>query len=346
MGTRRNAWLLFAVLVGACGDEAPPPPERLSSPLASVDESRIRASIADDDIELAVPLRLVRSSGALEGRLRIEVVDVRGDEPRVLGTGSVAVSQTAVESTHRVRIDGAGDGLVRAETAPVVVHWRFEIDGDDLFGRRSLFAALGNLEVQLRGPTELPADGTSPFRVIVRDPRTQATLEGAHVVAMLSRPGETSDDPAIETPLFEGDTDARGELLEPITLPDGIDAGDVRVTVTHDDATVWTTRAVRRRTDGRLYLGTDKTLYKPGQDIHLRLLALDGADRTPVADRAVVFEGRDGRGNKVFRRRARTDAFGVAATVLPTDHRVNEGEWRITAEVEGRTAEVRVPVRR
>ncbi|MCC7540320.1 MAG: hypothetical protein IT379_29150, partial [Deltaproteobacteria bacterium] len=42
----------------------------------------------------------------------------------------------------------------------------------------------------------------------------------------------------------------------------------------------------------------------------------------------------------------RTDAFGVAATVLPTDHRVNEGEWRITAEVEGRTAEVRVPVRR
>ena len=119
-------------------------------------------------------------------------------------------------------------------------------------------------------------------------------------------------------------------------LPAGVDAGTLKVTVSHDDVQVWTTRGVARRGDDALYLGTDKTIYQPGQDVHLRLLALTGPDRLPVADADVIFEARDGRGNKVFRRSGRTDSFGVAAVVVPTDTRVNEGDWRFSADVGGR----------
>lgn len=331
--------VLLPVLSLACtGSDSSRPPERLANDLARVDEAGIRAALVEDGVEVLVPVHRLRS-GDLTGRIRIELVDVSAGEPASVASGTVDVDQSVTDELHRVVLQGAGHDLERADTAAMIVDWNLDLSKDDLYGHRSLYGALGNLDVQLRGPSELPDSGGSPLRVVVRDPRTEAAVADAEVVATLTT--ETA-----ESELFQGRTDEHGELLETIALPEGVEAGEIRVTVRHDDAQVWTTRSVTRRQDGQLYLGTDKTIYKPGQTVHLRLLALGGTDRRPLADREVVFEAKDGKGNKVFRRRGRTDSFGVASTTVPTDVRVNEGDWTLSAEVDGRRTELAVPVQR
>jgi len=333
-----SAGLLVALSACSSGGSTMPP-ERHRNAVAAVDEAGIHAALVDGAVELLVPVERLRSTGNLMGRLRIDLLDVAAGEPAVLASASVDVTQSVGTELHRVVLAGAGRDLERPDTAAIVIDWKLDLSRDDLYGHRSLYGALGNLDVQLRGPSELPDVGSSPLRVIVRDPRDGAAVQGAEVVATLTT--ETA-----ETELFRGQTDAQGELTESVTLPEGVDGGALRVTVTHDDAQVWASRTITRRQDGQMYLGTDKTLYKPGQDMHLRVLALDGVDRRPLADREVVFEAKDGKGNKVFRRRSRTDAFGVAATVVPTDVRVNEGDWELSAEIDGRRTELAIPVQR
>ncbi|MEM9188766.1 MAG: MG2 domain-containing protein, partial [Myxococcota bacterium] len=324
-----------------CGNDEPPP-ERFLSELAQVNESNLRAALVGNDIEILLPLER-RSGGVLQADLIIELMDGAADEPTVLVSETVSVQQDSLLEEHRVVLPGAGEGVERIETALQLINWRVRLDGDDLYGRRSLYAALGSLEVQLRGPTEIGEGGTSPLRVIVRQPETSEPVTGASVTAVLV---EGSGDDEVVHPLFEGATDARGELLRQIGLPAGVASGTVRVTVADDRAQVWANHNLQLRRDDRLYLSTDKTIYKPGQEIQLRLLALAGADRMPVANQEVVFEAKDGRGNKVFRRRTNTDEFGVASIAVPTDVRVNEGEWRFSAEVDGRRTELAIPVER
>lgn len=324
-------------LSGCTGSSTTAPPERHRNAIAEVDEAAIQAALVDDGVELLVPVHRLRSSGNLMGHLTIALVDVAAGEPALLASGTVEVSQSVGTELHRVVLAGVGHDLERTEAASMVIDWSLDLSRDDLYGHRSLYGALGNLDVRLRGPSELPAVGGSPLRVVVRDPRTNTAVNDAAVVATL-----LTD--TVETELFAGHTDARGELVEDVVLPDGVDAGSIRVTVSHDDAQVWTTRSVTRRLDGQAYLGTDKTIYKPGQNIHLRMLALGTTDRLPVVDHEVVFEAEDAKGNKVFRRRSRTDAFGVASTIVPTDTRVNEGDWTLSATIDGRRSVLTIPV--
>jgi hypothetical protein len=344
LDTRRT--VMLALLVAGCGGaRETTPAERATNSLATVDERLIRASIMDDDLAVDIPVDgLVGTPWS--GRLAVQLANVATGEVVVVGHATVAFTQAEAVVWHRVVFRGAARGLERVAAGPMILNWRLRADeDDDLYGHRSLYSALGNLDVQLRGPTELAATGTSPMRVVVRDPSTRAPLEGVDVVAVLETAPATEGGPPVAHPLFSGRTDAHGELASAVALPDGTTGGTLRVTVSQDGVQVWTTRTVTRRTDDQLYLGSDKTMYQPGQNVHLRLLALAGPDRLAVADTEVVFEARDARGNKVFRQSTRTDAFGVAATIVPTDTRVNEGDWKFSAQLAGRQTQLQLPVR-
>jgi len=334
--------LLLSVVAG-CSADTTDPAELHRNGLGAVEESAIRAAIVGEDIEIQVPLERLRS-GTLSGSLEIALLEVGGGEPVEVGSTNARFAQTDRTEEHRVVVAGAGAGLERVDAATLVIGWRVRLSGGDLYGNRSLYASLGSLDVQLRGPSELAPGARSPLRVIVRDPESSTVITGAEVRAVLEV--DMGEEATERHELFRGLTDARGEVLEQIALPEGVDAGTIRVTVTHDGAQIWATHALETHVDNQVYLSTDKTIYKPGQDVHLRFLALEGPDRTPVASRAVSFEARDAEGNKVFRRSADTDTFGVASIIVPTDTRVNEGVWTFTAEIDGRRSEVQLPVER
>ncbi|MBW2461128.1 MAG: hypothetical protein JRH11_05745, partial [Deltaproteobacteria bacterium] len=332
--------------LAGCGGDTRDPVERHSNSLGQVDESDIRASIVGDDVEILMPLERLGEAG-LDGRVFIRLFEIGTGELEVVGTGFAEFAQNEDVAHHRVIVPGAGTGLERLDAATLVIGWRVGFTAGDLYGQRSLYAALGSLDVQLRGPTELAPGATSPLRVLVRDPDTSEAVVGADVQAVLVVPSDGSEgsEPQLHD-IFSGQTDARGELLAQIALPPGVAGGTLRVSVTAGRAQFWTTHSLVTHQDSQLYLSSDKTIYKPGQNIELRVLALEGADRLPVANTEVTFEARDGESNKVFRRTSTTDSYGVASMTVPTDTQVNESTWRFRAEIDGRNTELNIPVER
>ncbi|NOY93955.1 MAG: hypothetical protein GXP55_22455, partial [Deltaproteobacteria bacterium] len=338
---RTSALIVGLSLVAGCG-QSRPPVELLRSDWAAVQESDIRASIVGDDLELLIPVERVGEDD-IEGVLRVTVYDAAGREFVQLGGGETSLNQSTELETYRVVVSGLGAGLARVDTATMVLGWSVETSSGRLYGKRSLYQSLGRLDVWVNGPTELSPGAESPLRVLVHNPDTGAAVAGVDVVAELLYSVDTEER---STELFRGTTDERGDLMRQIRLPEGVSAGRIRVTVSDGTTQVWTTHAVSTREDNQLYLSSDKTIYKPGQSVLLRLLAVSGPDRLPVADTEASFEARDGEGNKVFRRSARTDAYGVAAVSVPTDVRVNEGTWKFSAEIDGRSTQLELPVER
>ncbi len=335
--------LALPLALVACGDGAPgrvdrSGPEVLQNASGALREADIRATLDGATVELAFPIQKLER-GTLKGTLDVRLVDAGAETPVELASGQLALSQIGELQTHRLVLSGLPADLERARTAALVVDWAAALPDGSLRGKRSLYAALGRLEVQVRGATEVPAEGEAPLRVIARDPETLAPAVGAEVVARLEHDGG-------EAELGRGQTDARGELATRIRLPAGIESGTLRVLVRHDGAEAWARASLRAVRDQALFLSSDKTIYKPGQQVELRLLALARGTKAPLADTAVVFEALDAKGNKVWKRRTTTDAFGVAAAAAPIDARVNEGDWTFRAIVGEENTQKKIPVQR
>lgn len=97
--------------------------------------------------------------------------------------------------------------------------------------------------------------------------------------------------------------------------------------------------------DGTLILvETDKPIYKPGQTIHIRVLALDPTLR-PATGEAVV-EVMDAKGIKVFKKTTSIDEFGMATLELPLSTEPNLGVWKVRAETGNHSGQVDVRVER
>ncbi|HEX6201204.1 MAG TPA: MG2 domain-containing protein, partial [Thermoanaerobaculia bacterium] len=80
-------------------------------------------------------------------------------------------------------------------------------------------------------------------------------------------------------------------------------------------------------------LSTDKTIYRPGQELRMRAL-WQRAPEGVLAGAAVTFEVRDPRGGLVFSRRAETSEAGIASADWSIPEHVGEGSYRITAAAE------------
>jgi len=78
-----------------------------------------------------------------------------------------------------------------------------------------------------------------------------------------------------------------------------------------------------------LFLETDKPIYKPGQTIEMRVVALNGELR-PVQAEATV-EIQDAKGIKIFKKIVTTDEYGMAVTELPLSTEPNLGVWKLSA---------------
>ncbi len=100
---------------------------------------------------------------------------------------------------------------------------------------------------------------------------------------------------------------------------------------------------VKVQDGGVLFVETDKPIYRPGQTVHIRLLALDG-DLKPLAGRSATVEVQDAKGIKVFKQVVASDDFGMAKTDLPLSTEPNLGVWKLTTTSGAQKNEVDVRV--
>jgi CD109 antigen len=119
----------------------------------------------------------------------------------------------------------------------------------------------------------------------------------------------------------------RGKDMLSLRVPADIASGQYTLEVA--SGTFKDTTGITVKDNFLILLETDKPLYKPSQEIHLRILTLN-AELKPLC-RTVIVEIRDAKGLKVYRKEILTDEFGFGTIAFPLSHEPNLGTWKITA---------------
>ena len=104
------------------------------------------------------------------------------------------------------------------------------------------------------------------------------------------------------------------------------------------------TAAIRVEDGTVLFVETDKPVYKPGQDVHIRVLRLD-PELKPMPG-GVTVEIQDAKGIKVYQAEAATGDFGMASLTMPLSTEPNLGVWKLTAHSGEQMAQTDVRVER
>lgn len=184
-------------------------------------------------------------------------------------------------------------------------------------------------ETYIYGQNEFAAGSAGALRVMVK--RAVSLSEslptaGADVAVRLCA---AEGEPRV---LYEGKTGEMGEARVQFRMPE-LEEGSYTLEVVtasrYGEETVREEIQVSRRQ--KILLVTDKPIYQPGQDIHLRALALQRASLQPMAGEQLLFEVEDSKSNKVFKRRVPTGDYGVAHAVFTLADEVNTGAYRIRA---------------
>ncbi len=103
--------------------------------------------------------------------------------------------------------------------------------------------------------------------------------------------------------------------------------------------------APMRMIDGAVvFVETDKPIYKPGQDLRVRVLRLD-AELKPLPGEVTV-EITVAKGIKVFKKQTISDDYGMASLTMPLSTEPNLGVWKVTARYGEQTAQVDARVER
>jgi CD109 antigen len=91
-----------------------------------------------------------------------------------------------------------------------------------------------------------------------------------------------------------------------------------------------------------VFLETDKPIYKPGQTVHIRAIALD-TRLIPVSEQVTV-EVQDAKGIKIYKKNLQTDEYGMATADLPLSSEPNLGTWKISGVTGKRRAQLDIRI--
>ncbi len=183
-------------------------------------------------------------------------------------------------------------------------------------------------ETLVLGQDRLAPGSRAAVRVIVRAAGTAKPIEGAEVAVRLGRP------PGEASLVYSGRTDKAGTADVAFTVPADLEG---RASLIVETASAGGQDRVERpitiAREAKLLLGSDKPAYRPGQTIHLRVLALDAVTFHALADQEITFTIVDAAGRELERSAATTSAFGIAVLdfALPTD--AIHGQYTLRAQL-------------
>ncbi|MBN2002392.1 MAG: zf-HC2 domain-containing protein [Anaerolineae bacterium] len=190
------------------------------------------------------------------------------------------------------------------------------------------------------------APGTkAALRVVVRSAETAMPLAGAEVLVTLAQASGVTER------VYTGTTDRQGTADVAFTVPETL-SGTVDLVVetravTTPDETVPTGRVVRPITIARaykIYLGSDKPVYRPGQTIHLRAIVLDANTLRPVNGSEVAFVVLNPDGRSISLHQRELSDYGVAAADVVLADDVPAGIYTLRAMLGDTTTERTITV--
>jgi 5-hydroxyisourate hydrolase-like protein (transthyretin family) len=286
------------------------------------------------DTKLVVALTLPNAAGQeLTGALQVELVGAGGI---ILAKAQQAVSQKTRLASYHFELPAAkakaGDLTLRCQ-----------------FGKRQFETPLAKVllargqETSLITGKEFFAGSSAPFRCDVHGVRSvtkDVPLAGANVTIRLIAKDKAHV-------LYEGQTPADGRIEDDIHIP-ALPTGQYTLEVVTKSGLgeEKLQQAVQIKADAKILLISDKPVYQPGQEMHLRALVLRPMDLKPIENADLLFEVEDGKGNKVFKKAVQTTTFGVASCDFQLADEVNQGDYHLRAIVNDIRAEKTVNVKR
>ncbi|MBN2589931.1 MAG: hypothetical protein JXA96_08705 [Sedimentisphaerales bacterium] len=217
---------------------------------------------------------------------------------------------------------------------------RYRYDTNQEFRQRSLLFVGEVLETIVLGQREFVSGTTPVIRIIVKDKASGGLIDNADVSIELTQDGNVLSK-------YSGKTNENGEVAARLTMPEMvIKNARLKVVVKTASAEDTVEEIIQVRSALRTLLTTDKPLYQPGQTIHIRALTLSQPDMTPLSDSDVLFEVEDAKGNKVFKKSAKTDKYGISFVDFVLATELNMGTYKIRSIAAGMTEEKTVTVER
>src|SRR3984885_4205831 len=273
-------------------------------------------------LRLVIPYRAAQAGA---GRLIVEILD---PENHVIGRTEKTVE--LVKGASRFRAEMKLDKTVPLDE--LVWHRvRYEFHYDDtkvetLEGVESISNILRLPVLRVLGQRSYLVGSRAAVRLIVSDSKGDVIPGRGAVRIALEADGKE------QRTLFTGRLNHRGTTEAQFQFPDSA-TGNCNLHYTVDTllGTTEYTQAIRLQDKVGILLTTDKTIYQPGQMIHVRALALNRADHRAVGNRNLLLEVEDSHGNKVFKKGTSTDEFGIGSADFGLASEVNLGTYHVRA---------------
>jgi hypothetical protein len=197
-------------------------------------------------------------------------------------------------------------------------------------------------DLRIVGQSRLHAGAAGALRVMVVHDEKRAPLADVPVRIDLRDP-----EAGTWLQLAQFTTDALGTGQPHFQLPDW-KAGtyDLRVTATPAGTTQSLVRPVELTRSWKLMLTSDRPVYRPGDTIHVRALALRGVDLRPAAGQDALVTIADPRGNIVYKQKQATSAFGICAGDCPLATELLEGTYTVECRLGDSTTKLGVEVKK
>ena len=277
----------------------------------SADDSELGAVYRNGSLEVNVPNEPTTANNRV---LSIEILD---PQERLVAK---ALRQPSDSRSTKVTIP-LDKGIALEDLA-----WnRLRIKAGDASRVVSLSEILRVPIVRIFAQRAYAAGAPASVRIITADSKGGHPLRDSRVKLELINGDQA-------TILYSGRTDSMGTSQVAFTMPAGsYGSRQLRVSADTSIGAVTAKQPIQLERRDRILLTTDKPLYQPGQTIHLRALAFDAPSRDAIADQQIVLEVEDAKGNKVYKKRSRTDRFGIASADFELADEVNFGAYHIRA---------------
>ncbi|MGA8311458.1 MAG: MG2 domain-containing protein, partial [Terriglobales bacterium] len=298
------------------------------------------ATYSNGTLHLAIPYH-ANDSGT--GQLTMEVLD---PEDQILGRAQRHVDAARGTGLWREDIK-LKKSVSLDELVWHRVRYRFEYSD----GKRAAIEGVDSISQILRTPVlhilgqqSYLTGGQAAVRVIVTDSKNEVIAGRGSVQIELLVPDQKS------RVLFSGELNHAGTAEAQFRFPAGlVGSYQLRYVVDTPIGSTEFTQPVRLEDKVSILLTTEKPIYRPGQTIHVRALALDRSNHEAAADHRLTFELEDSRGNKVFKKVTATDKFGIGSAEFALADEVNLGTYHLRAlmgegEAPTNTAEIALNV--
>ncbi len=198
-------------------------------------------------------------------------------------------------------------------------------------------------DLRVLGQSEFLAGGPASFRIGLFDTKANNKLvSNTPVKLTLVDAKKNVRQELASFKLGEG-----GSATPPVAMPDWA-PGDYQLEIRAetDAGEELLTQPIKLERSFKMMLSTDKPVYKPGQTIRIRGLALRKPDLKPYADQEAVFTLTDPVGNLIFKHRVKTSEFGLCSADCALADEIEEGSYKAACQIGDTTSERTIEVQR